>query len=340
MLSQSSFFGNILNGNGAVELFFVLSGLVLSLSLERGRDRITPWMLSFYVRRVLRIYPAPWVSLALGLLLLPFERGSCIDSFCTEFAKAAFGTDFTRSQIILSFAGISSRINRPMWSLRTELLYSPLMPGIIWELRKNGVRWLYAMFVFLVSVGPFPRIYSLHYAAAFTLGSAIPLLHAENRRLLFASLFLIALGVMVFDRQVLMPFDVDLKTFELIEICEAFFIVYAIYQRKVDLKFLRGASVFYIGEISYSIYLLHWSLLYATAYALKMAAGSQEVLINPKRLYGCARRDHARPRNDPHGRRLSLYRNALLGTRQAPVRAFSSEAARHSGRSPRRADLT
>src|SRR5580765_5170109 len=52
----------IFNGRAAVSLFFVLSGYVLGLSLRRGTGTILYQYLFFMYRRVLRIYPAYFVT--------------------------------------------------------------------------------------------------------------------------------------------------------------------------------------------------------------------------------------------------------------------------------------
>src|ERR1700689_3511884 len=54
-------------GGSAVILFFVLSGLVLSLPYYHGRKM---HLSEFYVRRVFRIYPAFLVSLGIAFLAL------------------------------------------------------------------------------------------------------------------------------------------------------------------------------------------------------------------------------------------------------------------------------
>jgi len=64
-----------LNGQAAVEIFFVLSGCVLALSLQTvsdGPDR--SWIKAFYIKRLFRIYPALWVSIALTLCLWPLIK--------------------------------------------------------------------------------------------------------------------------------------------------------------------------------------------------------------------------------------------------------------------------
>ena len=62
-------FSTLANGRAAVVLFFVLSGYVLTRSLQKDRfDRDT--VLRFYIQRIFRLYPALWVASALGLAYL------------------------------------------------------------------------------------------------------------------------------------------------------------------------------------------------------------------------------------------------------------------------------
>ncbi|QEC41955.1 acyltransferase family protein [Pseudobacter ginsenosidimutans] len=59
-------------GHLAVEFFFVLSGFLITyLLLEEDRDTGTINIKSFYMRRVLRIWPLYYIILIIGLVLIP-----------------------------------------------------------------------------------------------------------------------------------------------------------------------------------------------------------------------------------------------------------------------------
>jgi len=63
------------NGQAAVEVFFVLSGCVLALSLMSGSAANKPsWVKTFYVKRFFRIYPALWLSIAANNEVARFKR--------------------------------------------------------------------------------------------------------------------------------------------------------------------------------------------------------------------------------------------------------------------------
>jgi len=70
-ISGSGFLGSIFNGHLGVTLFFVISGFLITLLLLREHDasgRIS--LRAFYYRRVLRIFPAYYTFVIIGLLLL------------------------------------------------------------------------------------------------------------------------------------------------------------------------------------------------------------------------------------------------------------------------------
>ena len=274
------FLGSAFNGPAAVEIFFVLSGLVLSLSLARGGEDRAKWLASFYVKRVFRIFPALWVSLLLALSLLSYERSGCASGFCTTWAAGAFQDDYTQLRIVLSFLGIYVHLNDPMWSLRTELFYSLLFPAMFLCLWYERTRWACFLSILALAVLPIPRFYSVHYALAFALGAIIPILPVY-RRLPYAIAVAFSTVVLLFSRQAFSAWSFEEKTFEIIEIGASFVIIYAIFHKNIDLGFLKKPVVFYIGEISYSIYVLHFPILFALVYVLDLVIGAPAIRNHP-----------------------------------------------------------
>ena len=272
--------GSAFNGPAAVEIFFVLSGLVLSLSLDRGGEDRPKWLASFYVKRVFRIFPALWVSLLLALSLLSYERSGCASGFCTTWAAGAFQDDYTPLRIVLSFLGIYVHLNAPMWSLRAELFYSLLFPAMFLLLRYERTKWPCFLSILALAVLPISRFYSVHYALAFALGAMIPILPVY-RRLPYAIAVASSTAVLLFSRQALSAWGFEEKTFEIIEMGASFVIIYALFHKKIDLGFLKNPVVFYIGEISYSIYVLHFPILFALVYMFDGVIGAQAIRNHP-----------------------------------------------------------
>ncbi len=277
---QSQFFdflGKAFNGPAAVQMFFVLSGLVLSLSLERRSDDPLQWTSSFYIRRIFRIYPALWVSLLLALTLLQLERNACSSGLCTSHLGLQYQEDFSIKNIVLSFVGIFTGLNGPMWSLRVELVCSFFFPAIFICLRNKKIQ--VKSFILLVALAVLP-VPDAWFFLAFALGSSIPLLKIKTN-IPFWIVSLLALIVLVFSRQLLLPFNFDRKTHDIIDMLASFAVIYPIFHKLIAVEFLRNRVLFYLGEISYSIYILHFPILYALLYTLTILVGHQLIVDSP-----------------------------------------------------------
>lgn len=126
-------------GSEAVFVFFVLSGFVLTLSATRAGgpgERRAFWR-SYYPSRLLRLYLPIWASFVLAWLLLqtvhnpdrltehlPFVPDHHTAAAMLGHATALFGT---------------GSMNLPLWSLRWELWFSLLLPAylLVGRLRKS-----------------------------------------------------------------------------------------------------------------------------------------------------------------------------------------------------------
>lgn len=276
------FLAQTFNGPAAVEIFFVLSGLVLSLSLDRRAHHDNyQWIISFYTKRIFRIYPALWISLLLALLLLNFARQACINDICTSWGSGVYQENYTLKRIILSFMGVYVHLNGPMWSLRVELFYSLLFPGIYIALRRGKILAILFSLIIVTASLLTPRFYSVHYVLAFALGSAIPLVSVRGNKTFNQACVALSLTVLIYSRSAFSSYGWEQKTFEIMEILAAFVVIYAIFYEIIPTAFLRKGALFYLGEISYSIYILQFPILFALVYALNKIAGSQQLLASP-----------------------------------------------------------
>ncbi|WP_369072863.1 acyltransferase family protein [Burkholderia gladioli] len=164
-----------LNGQATVEIFFVLSGCVLAMSLRsasRAPDKLR--IKEFYVKRFFRIYPALWVSIALTLCLWPVIKIGLASPAYSGWALDAYPPQITVRSLALLLAAIYVHLNWPMWTLRVELFYSILFPAIFIMVTNERTRAPFIVLIALISLAPIPRTLSLHYALAFTLGALIP----------------------------------------------------------------------------------------------------------------------------------------------------------------------
>jgi peptidoglycan/LPS O-acetylase OafA/YrhL len=145
----SQFVSLFLNSQGAVVLFFVLSGYVLRLSLDRAQGAAGPLAFRFISRRFLRLFPPVAVTVVVfalaywtvGLSMVQLEEQQHLYSL-TSLIKHAFLLDY--------------RIDPVVWTLQIEVLAAPLILVLWFATRRFGpiVLWLAVFAGFGVSFSP------------------------------------------------------------------------------------------------------------------------------------------------------------------------------------------
>jgi peptidoglycan/LPS O-acetylase OafA/YrhL len=115
----------LLDGYRAVLFFFVLSGFVLAIPFTRGP--ISPT--AFIVKRVVRIYPAYWICLAVS-----------IGAF-SIFENPHLGFDALANYIGL-IGGVTQNYDSVTWSLVQEMRLSILFPLIMLPVLRFRSRWV------------------------------------------------------------------------------------------------------------------------------------------------------------------------------------------------------
>jgi peptidoglycan/LPS O-acetylase OafA/YrhL len=169
----------ILLGPAAVILFFVLSGFVLSLPAVNGKPQT---YFTFVTRRVFRIYVPYLAALAVSIAALFWLYGHMTES---RWVLSWWSGPVTWRLIWqhVMFLGVydTTRFDPPIWSLVYEMrisLFFPLLCAIVLRLR---MRWAFALAFFLTAVpsvidkkygvvGTVPLFDTLHYTTMFILG--------------------------------------------------------------------------------------------------------------------------------------------------------------------------
>jgi peptidoglycan/LPS O-acetylase OafA/YrhL len=103
----------------AVMIFFVLSGVVITLSVERKRRHSVPGAklaLEYLGARLLRIYPIFIVGLLLAVIAERLINGTWPDS--SQIAGNALFMQSLRGYIVFA-----PPYNTPLWSLSNEMFY-------------------------------------------------------------------------------------------------------------------------------------------------------------------------------------------------------------------------
>jgi peptidoglycan/LPS O-acetylase OafA/YrhL len=236
-------------GFHAVELFFVISGFVIFLTLERCRS-----VTQFAVLRFSRLYPAYWATLTFATLVGVFVFGG-------EFWAGGFLTNATMVQEFLGYPDIDVIY----WSLAVELAFyanAALLLGL--GLHRYPQRvvaiWLACACVWSATLQVpgieradrdwFARLFVLDHAPYFALGI---LFYSIVRQGLSASrLALIGFAIVT-------ELLIDSPAGAGVAVLIAIIFALAISGR---VKFLISRTTLWLGAISYSLYLIHRNLGY------------------------------------------------------------------------------
>jgi peptidoglycan/LPS O-acetylase OafA/YrhL len=263
----------LLNAHAAVVVFFVLSGFVLGSSLlNRGFSRYE--ISRYYIRRLFRIYPALWMSCTIGLLYFLFISNIWAPNFAT-WAQIHFNPNrFTVTSVILSYLGLVPFLNPPLWTILVELVCSALLPGLM--LLFVRWRWSVAPALVLLAFACFAEQHSLRGVLTnfvhFGFGAALALYGTAWLR--HRSMVWPALLTLIFFRQ-LQPWAYNAGLPSLVEGVAATFVIASIVNGAFSILLHR--SLQWLGDISYSVYLLHLPIAYTVARILDQTLISQEL---------------------------------------------------------------
>ena len=281
-------------GNEAVLVFFVLSGLVLTLQVARQRD--FDWG-AYFPRRLVRLYVPALASLVLAIaiqLLTHRDRGA------TSSAWVGFYTypDFEWKMVLQAadlFSGTPD-FNSPLWSLRWELLFSLLLPiFVIIETRGRASAWTsLAAAPVLMWVGLENGVMPLVYLPAFMVGVALasllrgghglaPSLRPTWRSHLgwaiaaVAALFLLIAHWLTTATLAGQPGLIDAMSVLVLVGAGGVVVVAARWSAAVWL--LSSPPIAWLGRISFSLYLVHVPILIGTANLLHFLPSPVVILI-------------------------------------------------------------
>jgi peptidoglycan/LPS O-acetylase OafA/YrhL len=253
-------------GGEAVYVFFILSGVVLTLLVVR-RPKFN-W-LSYYPSRLVRLYVPVVAAVAVAVLLaVVFSRSGITGTAWFESHDLKLTFEVIIKDCLL-FMG-TSYLNSPLWSLRWEVLFSVLLPLYVFVARRLGRAWWIAVIAALVftkigadSGDPIPA-----YMPMFFLGSVIAVKLDElallSKRVLSGNpvtgwvIFVASLvgltcvwWIAAFNEG-----PVNNYTRPVVVLSGAVLVVLAIYWQPM-VSALNLRPVRWLGMISFSLYLIH-----------------------------------------------------------------------------------
>lgn len=260
------------NGPNAVILFFVLSGTVLTLSLDRAGRLEGPAVVSYYIRRVLRIVPLlAFVAALAALAHFVYAAREPVASG-TAWMSAYFRHEPTASEFALNAIGWSNSLNSPTWTIRVELLASIVFP-LLYIARTGPV--VIALTLGALAAMSFVPIdgMRLHvFLISFYLGALVPLAAPFARRAIRALGPLTIAGLIValiaFAAAVQMVYKpwIHVEPVRVLLVSPALALIVLVIYCGAANRFLATRSLTFLGDISYSMYLIHFGVLFSLVY--------------------------------------------------------------------------
>lgn len=259
-------------GEEAVYLFFVLSGIVLVLPVMRSGRRFS-WI-SYYPRRLIRLYLPLIAAIALGALLVYLfprvqnpDLGAWMNARKGPYTAGALFEDVT---LLFGPSGIIS----PLWSLKWEVAFSLLLPLFaLLAVVARKLWWLKLLGVFgVLFVGSALGSTFLFFLPIFAVGTLLisewdrvtVAAHALDRTSLGWPLAIITATALTTSNWTLLgagaPESVLALTGWVPVAGVAMFVVVGAFYQPVR-EFLEWKPVQWLGTISFSLYLVHEPML-------------------------------------------------------------------------------
>ncbi|WP_281405507.1 MULTISPECIES: acyltransferase [unclassified Mesorhizobium] len=255
---------SVFNGNNAVLLFFVLSGFVLALSLEKSSGTPLGIGSKFVARRLCRLYPALFGCMAAYYLLSLFYAQMGWAGVPSPNARAA-----TLNALLLQITW-----HGPSTTIQAEMLAVPFVLAFFFFQKRFGsvsALVLFSLSVFAMAQPVF--VMGAPHMSAWISSFAIGMLIADRRfQPFFSSVSSLTLWLLIAAFVVVrmfVPFNLDGSTLGQVILCAA--LVGAVYygdQNLTATRVLANPVCRFLGKISYSFYLINvlfllilWSLV-------------------------------------------------------------------------------
>jgi len=269
------------NGYLGVDIFFVISGFVITSSLyQRPSKNFKDFISGFYARRIKRLVPA------LSVFVLITSIAICLfNPHAGTFLKTGLTSLFGLSNIFLlkrstDYFAQSTTLNvfTHTWSLGVEEQFYILFPFLIWfsgfgRQTKNGARNLFLIVgaLTIASLIAFLYLYQTNQPAAYFLmptrfwemaSGCLLFIGFQKRKSIEQFLEkvppLLVLGLIVG----IMYLPMSLATTSTVTVVVLSLVLIASLKKgTASYTFFTNTRIVYIGLISYSLYLWHWGVL-------------------------------------------------------------------------------
>ena len=270
--------GRVTGGFIGVDIFFVISGYLISTIVFSNLERDSFSILEFYDRRIRRIFPALVTMMAAVLILGWF--GLCTDEYSQLGKHITGGASFVSNLMLWNESGYFDEAaeTKPMlhlWSLGIEeqfYIFWPLLLAFVWRRNWSFLRWTagIAVLSFLINLyltgtnptaaffSPLPRFWELMIGGVLAyIALHRPSLIASHRDIWSTAGFVMLAASLVFIKRD-NPFP---GWWAFLPTIGTFCIIAAGPESWLNRTLLANKPMIWIGLLSYPIYLWHWPLI-------------------------------------------------------------------------------
>lgn len=262
-----------------VDVFFVLSGYLICGNTRRALEAQTFCVVSFYVRRVLRLAPALLTTL---VAFVPICVLTWPDADVRDAARSAAAASVGASNVFfLAQSGYfdTSALRKPLlhtWSLAVETQFYLIWPimHVVLSKRRHApiVCATVLMIAGMASAQHFARMHPAnafylphHRAWEFLLGAFLGLLPSthgtlENRAVASNIVSFLGFGALLISAVTFRPFHVFPGVRAFVP-CISTALLIATPNAALQRNILSSRILGWLGNVSYSVYLVHWPIL-------------------------------------------------------------------------------
>lgn len=259
----------IWGGTAAVYLFFVLSGFVLALPFANGSSRLS--YAKFMILRVFRIYPAYLTALAVSVLAIGLYHPATMAGL-SDWARSFWDNGIphlTTSQIvrhILLVPGFDTHLlDPPMWTLVIEMRMSAVIPlFIVAFMYSRSVLATAAIFAASCALA---FIDALYWLPMFVAGIVLAqhrdaVLRWARRRPSAVAWTLACLGLALYGNEYVLQLGQPRSVMPWLAVGGSLLLILFASTLPALGRILRTQAVQFLGRVSYSLYLLHFPILF------------------------------------------------------------------------------
>ena len=273
---------SILNyGGWGVELFFSISGFVISLPffIKIKSNNYNIFTKNYFIKRFKRIEPPFIISLLLIYATSLFtNRLNFYDSIDNFIVTLFYSHKFIYTEW--------STINPVTWSLETEIQFYLIIPLIFLVFVRINKLYVYILtsLIFVISIylsisgllAPHLDMSILNYAHLFIIGIYISYLYCYKRHYFKKSYFFDVMFIISF---ILIYASKILNLILLLDI-GIFLLFISIFNSRIFNKLFCKNLFVIIGGMCYSIYLLHYALIHFSNIVLKFFQIENYIIVN------------------------------------------------------------